>query len=513
MQARCTALNLVWAASSLQAWRRYRSALRNPAAAQEQILREYLRANSDTAFGRLHGFSTIRSIEEYQNRVPIGGYDDLEPFVRRIARGEQDVLTRAPIRRLVPSSGSTSAAKLIPYTANLQHEIAEAVDAWIVDLFSHRPSLMAGPAYWSITPAIPSADQGVVPVGFDDDSMYLGVTRATLASAILAVPGEVRRISDVEAFRYATNLHLLRARELRLISVWHPTFLTALFDALASRWTELLDDLACSEWRRSAELRAVSPNDVGSIWPKLRLISCWGDGPARPSAEDLAGRFSHIEVQRKGLIATEAIVSIPFAGRYPLAIRSHFFEFLDPTGHPRLAHQLKDGVDYSVVITTGGGLYRYRLFDRVTVQGWAEATPSLQFVGKEDRVSDRFGEKLSDGFVASVLGSLFAGTSTPRFAMLAPERVPSGIAYTLFVEDETLAPQALADALERELRRNPHYSWCVDLGQLRPSRVVHVRPGAMSAYIDFCVARGQRLGDVKPASLHSDMGWSNVLPC
>lgn len=512
MQAWCAAVNLVWAGSSLRAWERYRAALRNPAAEQEQILLAYLRANSDSVFGRLYGFSTIRSIDEYQDRVPIGGYDALEPFVRRIARGEQNVLTRAPVRRLVPSSGSTAAAKLIPYTGHLQREIAAAVDAWIVDLFRHRPSLMGGPAYWSISPAISPAAHGVIPVGFDDDSMYLGGTRARLARAILAVPGDVRRTCDVEAFRYKTNLHLLRALELRLISVWHPTFLTGLLDALSRRWTELLDDLARSDRRRSRELRAVSPNDVGRIWPRLRVISCWGDGPARAPAEDLARRFPDIDVQRKGLIATEAIVSIPFAGHHPLAIRSHFFEFLDPDGHPRLAHQLQEGVDYGVVVTTGGGLYRYRLFDRVTVQGWTAATPSLQFVAKEDRVSDRFGEKLSDGFVASVLGSLFAGASTPQFVMLAPEHVPTGIAYTLFVEQETVEP-ALADALERELRRSPHYAWCVDLGQLRPSRVVPVRPGAMSAYIDRCVARGQRLGDVKPVSLHPDMGWSEVLPC
>src|SRR2546425_5339576 len=110
-QAPCRAANLVWAGSSLRTWRRYRAALRNPALAQERILLACLRANSDTAFGHLHGFSTIRSIDDYQNRVPIGGYDAVEPFVRRIARGEQNVLTRAAVGRLVPSSGSTAPVK------------------------------------------------------------------------------------------------------------------------------------------------------------------------------------------------------------------------------------------------------------------------------------------------------------------------------------------------------------------------------------------------------------------
>ena len=35
----------------------------------------------------------------------------------------------------------------------------------------------------------------------------------------MAVPGHVRSITDMEAFRYATLLHLIRARNLKLVSV------------------------------------------------------------------------------------------------------------------------------------------------------------------------------------------------------------------------------------------------------------------------------------------------------
>jgi hypothetical protein len=61
--------------------------------------------------------------------------------------------------------------------------------------------------------------------------------------------------------------------------------------------------------------------------------------------------------------------------------------------------------------------------------------------------------------------------------------------------------------LERELRRNPHYAWCVDLRQLRPARVVRVAPGADRVYVNACVAKGRRIGDVKPVWLHRECGW------
>ena len=145
------------------------------------------------------------------------------------------------------------------------------------------------------------------------------------------------------------------------------------------------------------------------------------------------------------------------------------------------------------------------------VDDFVHHTPSLRFLGRDDRISDLFGEKLSDGFVAGVLEQLFTGTP-PRFALVAPDATAAGTAYTLFVAtDGTIQPD-LAHRLERALRLNPQYAWCVDLGQLRPARVARVGPGAMSAFIGACVARGQRLGDIKPVSLSAATGWREHLP-
>jgi hypothetical protein len=265
--------------------------------------------------------------------------------------------------------------------------------------------------------------------------------------------------------------------------------------------------------RRATELGATGPQAVASIWPSLGLVSCWADAAAQSAADELARKAPGVPLQPKGLLATEAVVTIPFADAHPVAVLSHFFEFIDSDGRPRLLHHLEHGRSYTLAVTTGGGLYRYRLGDRVVVDGWCDATPSLRFVGREDRVADLCGEKLSDGFAATVIASLFAGRPRPRFAMIAPERAADGLAYTLFVDDDAVESDGLSVALERALRQNPHYAWCVDLGQLRPARIARVGPAADRAYVDWCVARGQRRGDVKPVSLHPETGWREVLPC
>ena len=66
--------------------------------------------------------------------MPLSSYDDLEPFITRVAGGEANVLTREAVRRLSPSSGSTRAEKLVPYTRGLRQELSRAVDPWIADL-------------------------------------------------------------------------------------------------------------------------------------------------------------------------------------------------------------------------------------------------------------------------------------------------------------------------------------------------------------------------------------------
>ena len=61
-------------------------------------------------------------------------------------------------------------------------------------------------------------------------------------------------------------------------------------------------------------------------------------------------------------------------------------------------------------------------------------------------------------------------------------------------------------ALERRLAVNFHYEYCRKLGQLGPVEVAWVRNGG-ERYLEGCAARGQRLGDVKPAVLDKRGGW------
>jgi hypothetical protein len=512
-----TIANTLWTGSNLPAYRRFRRALREPRAAQRNKLRCLLEQNRDTAFGKAHGFYKIDRYEEFIRRVPLADYAALEPWISRVRHGEANVLTRAPITHLIPTSGSTGARKLIPFGIELQREFNAAVGPWLVDLARQAPGLIGGPAYWSITPQVgnQSPEESVVPIGFETDAAYLGAGRRRLAAAVMAVPSTVGRAKSWEAFRYDTLLHLLHCRELRLISVWHPSFLTLLLDALPSLWEKLVTGLADGTGsaprnsRRAEELRDSNPCKAETLWPNLRVISCWGDGAAAPALQDLRKRFPNALLQPKGMLATEAFVTLPFEGRYPLAVGSHFFEFIDSDGGILPAEALNQEEDYQVVVTTAGGLWRYQLGDRVRVSGVIGKTPTLKFLGRGAGVSDRFGEKLSEAFVVEALQEVL-GSGFSAFTLVAPDEDDFGCRYTLYVEGA--AQSHWAGNLDRVLRKNPHYAHCRDLGQLLPVRVFVVSERGFEIFANRQAQNGIRLGDIKPAILCRAGGWSSIFP-
>jgi hypothetical protein len=225
---------------------------------------------------------------------------------------------------------------------------------------------------------------------------------------------------------------------------------------------------------------------------------------------ELERRFPGVSVQGKGLLATEGVVSIPIEEyRAPVAaVASHFLEFCDEhSGECRLVAELDEGREYSVVLTTGGGLWRYRLGDRVRVVGFAKRTPLLEFVGKEDCVSDLRGEKLNAVFVANTLAG-FESCRVAGFAMLAPS--DSGPPhYTLFLESGDCETD-LAFQLDQRLQANPHYAYCRRIGQLGELRIFRIKRDARDSYVNHCAALGQRAGSIKMTALDRRFGWEHV---
>jgi hypothetical protein len=277
--------------------------------------------------------------------------------------------------------------------------------------------------------------------------------------------------------------------------------------------------------RRTDELRAIFghgdplPDKLRQIWPQLSLISCWADATAASYLTALEALFPAVAVQPKGLLATEACVSFPLWGRSgaALALRSHFFEFREWHGQStdlHLAHELEAGRSYEVIVTTGGGLYRYQLRDLVEVTGFENQCPLIRLVGRADCVSDLVGEKLGEPHVQEVLSRVFAAHRlAPRFALIVPVlgEVPMYRLYLQGCIDQPATRRTeIARDTEEGLRGNPYYRQAVELGQLRPLEIQILDADferVWQIYERACMARGRRLGQIKPGVLDSWTGW------
>ena len=476
--------------------------------------------------------------------MPLTEYEDYRGAMEAIRATGKSPLANEPVLRLLPTSGSTGAEKLIPYTQTLLRQFKQATDPWIAGLYLLRPGIFLGRHYWSLSPATRIGDTrpSAVPVGFGDDADYLSRFQRRMARRLFVVPFEITQVQDADAFEYLTLLYLLRERNLRLMSIWHPSFLTILLDRLATHHDSLTASIQTGRILAPLEIpaslretleRHLTPDSARAdelsrirwdnpafpvqVWPHMRIISCWTEGHSGPWVDRLAANFPTVLIQGKGLTATEGIISIPLGrtGRRVCAVCSHYFEFIETgTGRIRRAWELEEGRSYSVVLTAGNGFTRYCLHDIVAVTGFFRQAPCFAFAGRDNAVSDRVGEKLHLTHVEEILRAVELRYAMRfRFAMLAPATEDSACRYVLYVQTPDGAIpdwNDLAALVETELSRNYHYLHARRHGQLQPLRVFVIEGDAFLAYRTRLLEQGVKAGDIKDLALSAKSGWDSA---
>lgn len=60
------------------------------------------------------------------------------------------------------------------------------------------------------------------------------------------------------------------------------------------------------------------------------------------------------------------------------------------------------------------------------------------------------------------------------------------------------------------MRRNYHYDYCRNLGQLGPLAIRYIGPGSAAKYLEEKQRRGQKLGDIKASILDGHSGWDRL---
>lgn len=462
--------------------------------------------------------------EDFAARFPITGYEDWRQGILQQRQDGQCRLTASPVRRYQPTSGSSSAVKWIPYTRDFLGELDGAISPWIADLYRQWPGVGAGRHYWSMS-WIPTSLRADMNSDVNDDMKVMSAGKRLLAGWTQAVPQEVSLAGTSEDSLFATLAYLAADERLSLISIWSPTFGLSLLESLSEWREELVDVLRQGSWGARTEgigrmpaplsFRAadklsrwngeLSPAFFMELWPQLSLVSAWDTAASAPWAERLQSLLPHAGFQGKGLWATEGTVTFPWRGRFPLAYRSHVYEFRDLNDDRVLAPwQLRVGQEVMPLLTTGSGLLRYAMNDMMRVDGFLGSVPCLQFLGRNDG-TDLVGEKISVGMVQDILDDLdYRGLIRPLSLVAKDDACNGKPGYCLLTEPvgeisaEQLSAQlrSTTEALEHRLLRHFHYRLARDLGQLAPARILcHHR--MRDVYLEQCRRQGMIEGNIK----------------
>jgi hypothetical protein len=539
----------LWA-SAPRTVKRFRDRCERPAETQAKLLREILTTNADTAFGRRHGFAGIGSLREFQRRVPVAGYEDLEPYITAAMNGEPGQLTRHPPVLFTTTSGTTGARKYIPMTKESRSSKSHLTWLWLSALYRDHPGIVGGRILSVVSPEVEGHAPNGTPVGAESGHAYR--TMPGPIRSIYTAPYSVFSIEDYEAKYYAL-LRLAAGQDISAIVTVNPSTIVLLADRLA-RHTEAIirdvgdgtldPDLAVSpEFRASLHLKpdperarrldkaaaagggALLP---GLAWPGLAAIGCWKGGTVGNYLTNFPTWFpQNPPVRDLGYYATELRGSVPMTDDGDagvMAVGTNVLEFSpeDADGKPAGAdllpvERLEDGQRYFVYVTNASGLYRYEMNDIVEVAGLYGRTPMLRFIQKGKGVVSFTGEKLYEvQVIAAVEQALAARRGRYNFIAAVAELVGGTTPRLIFLiefDDEVTDEDGrkLVDGLDAALGdHNSEYETKRKSLRYGAPVIRVVRPGQFDAYRRRMVETGQRAdGQFKVLRLTSDVSFAD----
>lgn len=438
---------------------------------QTRVLQDILKHNATCRYGEKHGFADIETIDSYR-RLPLTNYDISEA----LWPGFWDDPANFTSDRLLAyfmTSGSTAKPKKIPVTSSLVREKSRAFGLFWDSIYSVHPALESGNFIANF------ADSGVIARSAGNIAMMSETTfwnkrmqgfqdprRWPLGKRLAEIP--------VSADRYYVAARLALQGPLHCMMSLNPSTLVKFCQTIESNGGSLADGLVRGTWGGSFDPESrnvpaaltdrLAANDaaarivreettagvksrlrLAAIWPELELIVCWQSALVEPYL-NLLREYSHGIAFRDYITqSSECVIAVPLVDGQSgglLAFTSHFFEFVPEqevsSEQPTVlsAWEIAEGECYEPVVTTGGGLYRYRTGDCVRVTGFIGAAPVLEFQSRLGNTSSMTGEKLTE---AQVLAAFSAAnqkgpvvlaeaivfprtTGLPHYGVLVPKK-------------------------------------------------------------------------------------------
>lgn len=511
-----------------------------------ELLMKILEDNKDTEYGLKYDFANIKSIEEYQAKVPVTDYDSYADYIYRMTEnGEKNLITAYDIIHYAKSSGTMGNPKRIP-VSSLHHEINIKYDyEYLFSLFAEKEgidwiqypflnltelsisTLPSGDSYGSIS--------GKIMTGFGDQLSDF------ITSPIEALIPSIKTDTRYVHARFGLVNPDIRYTVTSFVSL----FLESL-RYLKNNWELLVDDIEKGtidesvrmpdEVResllgkiepmpeRAAELRKIFEEGfeepvVPKIWPNmLLLIGCGSGGFAHYVEKIKEFTGPDIDFALIGLTASEGLFSLFVELDNPDAILipdSMFYEFLPVDAEEDFSKivtldKLEVGKDYEIVTTNLSGFYRYRMKDIVRCVGMYNNTPMVEFLYRLDQCLCLMGEKVNEENLraAAYKTEEDLGFNLVDFSVYADHHA-SPMRYVFLMEVEDMPDEVTKELVHEKLNENfcatdPVLCYKIQRGLLEKAEVYFLQPETYMFYKELMVARGASSSQVKPPRILCD---------
>lgn len=357
--------------------------MKYPHEVQNELLEGLIKKAKNTKYGKKYGFKSIETYEHFKSKVPVVSYEDLFPYIKRLMRGEQNILWPSEIKWFAKSSGTTNAqSKFIPVSKEALEDCHYKGGKDLLSIYFHNcpdAKLFSG--------------KGLVIGGshqinkFSETSKsYYGDVSAVLLknlpwwAQMVRTPGlnialmeewekKIDKMIDVTSEENVTNISGV------------PTWMIVLLEKVVDR---------------------KKVNNILEIWPNLEVFfhGAVSFTPYRELFKNLipSSKMKYMETYN----ASEGFFGIQdkMDSHEMLLMLDYgiFYEFL-PIGTTENNQsktlpldKVEIGKNYAVIITTNAGLWRYKIGDTIT---FTNKNPfRIKISGRTKHFINAFGEEL-----------------------------------------------------------------------------------------------------------------------
>lgn len=321
---------------------------------QKDVLNRLVDQASGTEWGKKYGYSSMDSIEDFQERVPLSTYEDLKPYIERLRNGEQNILWPSEIKWFAKSSGTTSdKSKFIPVSNESLEDCHFRGGKDIIAFYTReRPNngIMKGK---SLTLGGSSEVNNLSNRSYFGDLSAVIIENLPFWAQFMRTPAaEIALIPDFEEKLEKMVQHTVNENVTSIAGVpsWNLVLLKAILDYTGK--TNILE-----------------------VWPNLELFTHGGINfkPYKEQYQKLipSDKMNYLETYN----ASEGFFGIQddltSEDMLLMLDLGEFYEFIPldklAEDHPKAltVGEVETGVNYAMIISTNGGLWRYMIGDTV----------------------------------------------------------------------------------------------------------------------------------------------------